>query len=196
MPLPQKLESRLFLLCLSLMLVFNGLFYALAEETTGETVATEIEGVDYACGQAVTEQASVLIDSYQTFLDDYFKVDTPSSSQVDHAMRYYRYMESSIEAIYENNLDLYANTTLQDSTQASSDCAGRRDFYLDVARALLQKQVIASANSKRTFEVIDGLKIMNADLEEFSDEFNAVFPAYFNKFNNALPCYARQCIVK
>ncbi|MFA4814710.1 MAG: hypothetical protein WC924_00070 [Candidatus Gracilibacteria bacterium] len=198
--MPKKLENRLFLLCAALVLTFNGLFYALAAETETdtdtETVSTVTDGVDYACGNSMMQDAAVVIDSYQVFLDDYFKAVTPSSEQVESGMRYYRFVEDSIESIYKKYADVQGNSTLEASASALSYCASIRDQYLSLARVLFQKQVIASANSKRTFLIIDGLKATNEHLDQFSNEFNALFPAYFDQLNNALPCYAHQCITK
>ncbi len=191
-----KLENRLFILCCALVLTFNGLFYALAEESDGETVVTVTDGVDYACGYETMVDSQVIVDTYQDFLDQYFKIDKPSSTQIKAAEKYFRFVQSSLQKAYERNLNITANERLEESTQAATYCAYIRDQYMDVAEVLLQKQVILSANSKRTFAVIDGLKATNQDLEDFADEFNTVFPAFFNQFNNALPCYARQCIVQ
>lgn len=193
----KKLENKFFLVCAALVLVFNGLLYSFADETeTTSAVPTAVDDVDYACGYNVMQESQVVVDAYQTFLNDYFQQVTPSSEQVDGAMKYYRLMEFSIQKIYENSLQQVTNLTLNSSIQANTYCAYMRDLYLDIARAMLQKQVIASSNSKRTFQVVDGLKVMNEDLELLADEFSAVFPGYFNKFNNALPCYAHQCINK
>lgn len=191
-------ENRLFLLCAALVLTFNGLLYAMAAETDEETesVSTVTQGIDYACTYNLTQEAYTAVESYQTFLDDYFKAVTPSSEQVEHAMRYYRFVEASIEASYDKYADVQGNYSLEASEDALSNCSTVRDQYIDLAQVLLQKQVIASANSKRTFLFIDGLKATNEHLDQFSGEFNALFPAYFNQFNNALPCYAHQCIVQ
>lgn len=192
-----KLENRIFILCCALVLTFNGLFYAVAEESTdAEIPSTERDGVDFACGQKTMEESFVIIEAYQNFLDQYFKIDKPSSQQIDAAEKYYRFVEDSLQKTYERNLSLANNERLEESTQAATYCAFIRDQYIDVAEVLLQKQVILSSNSKRTFAVIDGLKATNQNLEDFADEFNTVFPGFFNQFNNALPCYARQCIVQ
>ena len=194
----KKIENKFFLLCAALVLVFNGFFYSFAAETdtVAEDVPVIVDGADQQCATHVKEESQQVVDSYQTFLDDYFKAITPTSEQVDGAMKYYRFMEFSINEIYKKYLQQDQNLSLTSSLQASTRCAYMRDLYLDVAKALMEKQVISSANSKRTFLVVDGLKAMNADMDTFSDQFNAVFPGYFNQFNNALPCYAHQCINK
>lgn len=189
-------ENRLFLLALAFVLVLSILPFASAEEDEAESTPVIASGVDYACGQTMMEKGIVVIESYEAFLDDYFKSVIPSSEQVEHGMRYYRFVEDSLQSIYEKNVDVQANDTLEKSGAAITYCASIRDQYIDLAQMLLQKQAISSANSKRTFSVIDGLKAMNEDMEVYADEFHAVFPAFFNQFNNALPCYARQCITK
>ncbi|MEK9159993.1 MAG: hypothetical protein AAB383_04655 [Patescibacteria group bacterium] len=193
----KKFENKFFLVCAALVLVFNGLLYAFAAETELVTdVPKPVDGTDFQCGYDVMQEAQVLVDSYQVFLDDYFKQVTPSSEQVDGAMKYYRLMEFSIQKIYQSNLRQDTNFNLNSSIQANSYCAYVRDLYLDIASAMLQKQVIASSSSKRTFLMVDGLKATNEHMEIFADEFSAVFPGFFTKFNNALPCYAHQCINK
>jgi len=194
----KQFENKFFLLCVALVLVFNGFFYSFAAETdtAAESTPILVDGADQQCGAHVAEEASAVVDSYQAFLDEYFKEVTPSSEQVEGSMRYYRFMEYSIKEIYAKYLQQDENLSLEDSLNANTYCASVRDMYLDAAQALMEKQVISSANSKLTFLIIDGLKAMNEDVDTFSEQFNAVFPGYFNQFNNALPCYAHQCISK
>jgi hypothetical protein len=186
-------ENKFFLLCTALVLTFSGLFYASAAE---EESATIVDGVDYACGQKVMEEAFVVIEAYQTFLDEYFQADRPSSEQAADAMSYYRYMRDSINAIYEAASDVRTNNTLESAATATTYCSSVRDQYIELAQTMLQKQVVMSSNSKRTFKVIDGLKAINESMDVFADSFNATFPVLFNKMSNALPCYARQCLVQ
>lgn len=194
----KKFENKFFLVCAALVLVFNGMFYAFAEETETDpsTTAVIVDGADQQCASKVNEESQVVLTAYKTFLDDYFKEVKPSSKQVDGAMKYYRFIEYSINKIYKSHLRKDVNLSLNNSLQASTYCAYARDNNLNIARAMMEKQVISSANSKRTFLVVDGLKAMNEDMDTFSEQFNAVFPGYFNKFNNALPCYAKLCINK
>lgn len=191
-----RLENRFFLLCTALVLVLNGLFYAFAAEDTEEESYTVVDGVDYACGQAVAEDAVVIVQSYKRFLDEYFQVDRPSSKQVDDAMSFYRYVRTSIQKSYDQNLNVRKNDTLESATVANNYCSYVRDQYIAAAQALLEKQVILSSNSKRTFKVVDGLKAINENMDRFSEDFNGIFPGLFRQLDHDLPCYARQCIVQ
>jgi len=179
-------------------MVFQGLFYAFAEDTEGSG-ATE----DYACVQYISEQSFPVLQNYEDFLNEYFQIDKPTSSQTEKAMDYYRYVEDTLNAIYNDSLKaargLFSkedNTTLDQSNAEVTYCSSIRDQYLRAAQVLLERQVLSSASSKRTFKMVDGLKIMNEDLGDFSQEFLETFPGIFNQMNNALPCYARQCITQ
>lgn len=191
----QKLDKPLFLLCLVALLTVQGMLRVGAEdaEVTEEDATSE---EDFACGQAMIEQGSVIVEDYETFLDELFKVDTPSSGQVEEAMTYYRYVEDALNNIFSDNLHISGFRTLDFANTNATYCTYIRDQYLDFAQTLLQKQILLSANSKRTFEIIDGLKAMNENIENLYEDFHAVFPGLFNQMNNALPCYARQCITQ
>lgn len=190
-------ETRLFLLCIAVLIVFQGLIFAFAEDDTTES------SEDNACAYEINEKSSVLIQSYETFLNEFFLIDTPTSNQVENAMDYYRFVEDSLYYIYSDSMSIAGgpfskdgNTFLDSVSAEVTYCSHLRDQYIQYAQALLQKQVINSASSKRTFKVIDGLKIMNKDLGDFSEQFLETFPGIFNQMNNALPCYAHQCILK
>ncbi len=185
-------ETRLFLLCTALLVVFQSLFFAFAEETTDEETP-----LNYACAQTMIDDGSALLDNYELFLNEYFLVDTPGSNQLEGAMDYYRYVEDGLNSIYSGALVIEGDSkTLEFASAEVTYCASIRDQYLRYAQVLLQKQLLSSANSKRTFEMVDGLKVMNDDLGDFSEQFLETFPGAFNQMNNALPCYARQCITK
>lgn len=183
-------ESRLFLLASSLLVVFLGLFSSLAAET--ETTSEE----DYLCAQAMVEQGGEIVEAYEEFLNEYFLIDNPSSNQVEEAMDFYRYVEDSLMNLYASSLNAGRGKALDFVSSEVTYCSTIRDQYIDYARVLLQKQALSSANTKTVFEVVDGLKVMNEDLEEFSEVFMETFPGIFNQMNNALPCYARQCITQ
>ena len=191
-----SLESRFFLLCIALFISVQGLIYVMAEETdteeTGETPA------DYACSQTMIDEGGAIVEGYQEFLDVFFNVDAPTSDQMETAMDFYRYIEGSLLALYRSAAIVTGGgtKTTEFASAELTNCAYLRDQYIDFARALLQKQALASAYSKTTFEVVDGLKALNEDLDDLSKEFSEVFPGAFHQMNNALPCYARQCIVK
>ena len=190
-----SLESRFFLFCIALFISVQGLFYVMAAET--DTEETE-EATDYACSQTMIDQGGAIVEGYQEFLDGFFNVDAPTSDQLEDAMDFYRYIEDSLLSLYRSAsavTDSGAKTT-EFASKELTNCAYLRDQYIEFARALLQKQALGSAYSKTTFEVVDGLKALNEDLDDLSKEFSEVFPGAFHQMNNALPCYARQCIVK
>jgi len=191
-----SLESRFFLLCIALFISVQGLFYVMAAET--DTEETDEEATDYACSQTMIDQGGAIVEGYQEFLDGFFNVDAPTSDQLEDAMDFYRYIEDSLLSLYRSAsavTDSGAKTT-EFASKELTNCAYLRDQYIEFARALLQKQALGSAYSKTTFEVVDGLKALNEDLDDLSKEFSEVFPGAFHQMNNALPCYARQCIVK
>ncbi len=112
------------------------------------------------------------------------------------AMTAYRVVEYSLRGIYEKNVDLEHVKTFSAASNEDYYCTSLRDEYIQFAQLLLQKQVVASANSKTTFKVIDGLKDMNESLRDLTMDFLSTFPTVFEKMDNALPCYARQCTTK
>ncbi len=192
-----SLESRLFLLCIALLISVQGLFFAFAEETESEESLEETQA-DYACAQMLIDSGSAIVEGYEEFLNEFFKIDYATSNQVGDAMDFYRYVEDSMNDLYETvaSVDSDGSKSTGFASAELTYCSLIRDQYIAYARALLQKHALASANSKTTFEVVDGLKVLNADLEDFSEAFLEVFPGAFNQMSNALPCYARQCITK
>lgn len=190
-----RFEKNLFLTCLVLLFVVQGLAYAFAADGDAEN-ASESSVEDYACLTAFVEQASPFLEEYEQFLDEYFQIDTPTSGQVEDAMDFYRYVEDQLETIYEENVNFEGRKSLEDTNVELLYCSQIRDQYIRFAQVLLQEHASGSSASKRSFEVVDGLKILNEDLEEFSETFFGTFPGAFNQMNNALPCYARQCITK
>jgi len=162
-----------------------------ADEHNGET-----SDDDYACAQHMLDNAPDLIDNYETFLNELFQVDQPSSEQVESAMTFYRYVETTLNNMFEvaNSFDVVKS--IDSASSEVAYCTYIRDQYIDYARLLLNQQVLGSGSSKRTFQVVDGLKAINEGLEEFVLDFVGTFPTMFNKMNNALPCYASQCILK
>jgi len=182
-------KIRLFIGFLLIFLVIGTSF---AEETEPENESVAL------CADAVSEQGETLLNDFRTFLDEYMKQDVPTSQQVDNAMKFYRYVETTLQTAYTEGMDLYSEValTFDEINEATSLCTYRRDQYIDEAGLLLQSYVRYSANSKRTFQIIDGLKAMNEDMEDFSRNFHEAFPNKFNQMNAALPCYARGCLTQ
>lgn len=192
-----KNSKKLLILVLALGLMFAGTMLSSAaesdEEDTENTENTEEE--DFACASVMLDEGFTLVSNYENFLNEYFQIDQPSSQQIETAMNYYRALEEQLENLYASALDLGGKRRTFDlANQEMSMCSQVRNQYIEYARVLLHGYARNSANSKRTFKVIDGLKAMNSDLEELADDFNLVFPGAFNKMDSALPCYASQCI--
>lgn len=193
---PSQFESILFLLCVAILIVLAGVLFVFADETEDETTEATSEE-DYLCAQTMVDQGYEVVSSYEEFLNEYFLIDNPSSNQVEEAMDYYRYVEDTLMNLYNSSMGVQLSGKALDSASSETTyCSTIRDQYIDYARMLLQKQALSSANTKTVFEVVDGLKVMNEDLEEFSEVFMETFPGIFNQMNSALPCYARQCITQ
>ena len=182
---------------LLLLLCSTSIFLASAADTSS-TEATN--GPDYLCGQAMLEQGGSLIAEYETFLNEFFQVDTPSSGQFEDALNEYRFIELSIQGIYSANLNIVtassSGRSLADANAELTYCRYVRDSYLNYIQTLFQRQMLGSTATKVTFQVVDGLKAMNSNLDALAQTFGETFPTLFNKMNNDLPCYARSCTSK
>ncbi len=187
----KKLTLFIFILLLSTSLLMSGLVFA---EDSGTDTATD--AADYACASTMIESGSELLEAYQTFLNEYFQVDTPSSSQLEDAMMFYRYVEDSLQNLYAANSNIDSNQSLDIANQELSFCRFVRDQYSEYAKVLLKRQMNGSAVSKTTFKVVDGLKVMNEDLADLSETFQATFPNVFNKMNAGLVCYPHDCVTQ
>jgi len=168
--------------------------FAAEEESTDTSVPT-----DYLCTQVMMDEGAAAVATYEVFLDEYFKVDAPSSEQFENALDQYRFTELAINAIYEANLNLEdpdAPKTQAKAADEVADCDYVRDAYLNYSKTLFQKQFTGSTVSKVTFKVVDGLKAMNKDLDDMSTLFGQTFPGMFNQLNNNLPCYAKSCVTQ
>lgn len=182
-----------FRAALLVLLCSSGLMLAYAADTTDTTTQ------DYLCGKAMLDQGEPLITNYEDFLNEFFLVDTPSSTQFEDALNQYRFTVMALQATYQANLNLSTTTepkTLEVANAELAYCGYVRDTYLDYIKMLFQRQIMGSTASKVTFKVVDGLKAMNKDLDTLSETFSATFPTLFNKMNNDLPCYVRSCVTK
>ncbi len=149
---------------------------------------------DFLCAQNLIDKGSIIVEGYENFLNFYFQAPEPSSEQVEKAVAYFQQARRALDVLFEEGLDLEGIKSFDLANKEVQSCTLYRDQYVSYIEQLLEIHVFASTNSKVTFTVIDGLKIMNEDLVEFSDDFHGTFPKLFSKFNNALPCYAKQCI--
>lgn len=185
-----------FRAALLVLLCSSGLALAYAADSTDTTADNS---PDYLCGKAMLEQGEPLVTHYEDFLNEYFQVDTPSSSQFEDALSEYRFTEMSINAVYEANLNIDSADDVKTLETANTElqyCQYVRDSYLNYIKTLFQRQLMGSTAYKVTFKVVDGLKAMNKDLDSLSETFGETFPTLFSKMNNDLPCYARSCASK
>ena len=167
----------------------------LASEEDAEA-AEEEASAEQACAKAVYEEGMEVVADYKDFLEEYFNLDMPSSTQVDTAMNFYRYVEDMIVQSWSYHSDVRANISFDVAYSEASYCTNMRDALIDQAQVLLQAYVRYSGASKNTFEIVDDLKEMNENLNSFSEKFHETFPAMLEKMNNIMPCYARDCITK
>lgn len=152
------------------------------------------EDLDLACTIQVAEEAGAFYESYAEFLDQYFKIDSPSSDQVETAMTRYRYYEEAVQASYEKAAQIKGSERIGLNTEEFERCVAVRDEKIALGRGLLQAYAMQSAGSKRTFKFVDGLKVINENMEFLAEDFYMIFPRIFEKMNSALPCYAKECI--
>lgn len=161
-----------------------------AEESTGG------EEDPWQCATSVATEASVSLDNYLTFLEDYYKIDTPSSEQVENGMSRYRFFIDEVQESFQNASAPQGGKTFEDIDASYTYCKYVRDQYLNFGKKLLTVFAIQSANSKRTYKVVDALKAINENMSDFSLEFSQTFPQMFQQMDNALPCYAKSCQTK
>lgn len=188
----ERFQQRFFQFSLMALLFSSGFFWTSAEESvTEQSLSTD---KDYACAQALIQGSAAVLEEYFTFLDEYFKVNTPSSEQIADAMLFYRYVEDALHNLYADNAQIRSNGSLAFANQELAICRAKRDEYLMLARTALYAQAMGSATYKTTFQFVDGLKIMNEDMIEMFNLFQTTFPGLFKQMDSGLKCYASQCI--
>lgn len=151
---------------------------------------------DYKCVDTMLSKGGELVDAYAQIMSEFFQQDVPSSEQIEYAATFYRATENKLNRIYNQGLFIEGRKSFDQSNAEVAACSNVRDQLVEYAQQILEAQALLSNSSKNTFEVVDGLKVLNEGLEDLRLDFSAVFPVVFNKMDNALPCYARQCIVK
>jgi hypothetical protein len=182
-------------LLLSLTLCAFVIVFAADTDEPEDSSAVSAEE-DYACAKNMVDTGFETISSYEEVLDEFFKVDVPSSEQLESAMTLYRATRDSINGIYLKSLQISGVKSLTIAADEAAVCTEKRDQYLKYIKVLLQRFLLGSASSKSTFQIVDGLKVMNEDLSDFSEVFYSTFPKVFNQMNNQMPCYARQCLTQ
>lgn len=166
------------------------------EETETAEVTEEDSETDYACVVAMIPILETETAKYETALNDYFLFNEESSSQVLTAIEIYRAYENTIETAFEAQALTNGVQNFWEVEEEFIQCEEDVDNTLEYAQMLLRAQVLQSANSKRGFEIVDSFKAINENMGELSVDFHLTFPRTFEKMNNALPCYARQCVSK
>ncbi len=156
--------------------------------------ADDEEPVTYACVQVLMEDGAKMVNDYAIFAEEYVQEDTPTSGQVDVLVSFYRYIRAGLNQLYEDNTQLSGTTTQAQAKDEANTCAYYRNQYLDYAEIVLQKTINGAVVSKRSFKTVDALSIIVQGLEDLSLSFAQIFPAALDDFNNALPCYASECL--
>lgn len=182
-------QKRFFEASLLLLFFVSSSLWVRADETvTGEES-------DYACASTLAEASVPLLDTYQEIINEYTKVDAPTSDQFEDALSYYRYVEDTIRKTYDSSAQVTGyNKTMSFSSNELSSCRRMRDSLIEYARVPLTLFLNGATTSKTTFVFVDGLKAMNEDLRDMSLLFQSTFPAQFTEMSNALPCYAHTCL--
>lgn len=180
--MPQKIISFGLVIALGLWLGSNVVNINAAEDA------------DLECTKKVAEEGSAFYQDYADFLDQYFKIDAPSSDQVETAMTRYRYYEEAVQSSYESAAKIKGASTISLNQNEFTRCIALRDEKIALGRGLLQAYAMQSAGSKRTFKFVDGLKAINDNMEILAENFYMTFPRMFEKMNSALPCYAKECV--
>lgn len=174
-------------LCIALsVLTFHSALFSKAAEEAPEA--------QLSCPEYLVTQATPLTLQFEDLLNAFFLNSVASSDQVDTAMEMLRAYKTSIEEEYQKGLKFNGGVSISSKSDEFLSCTFYRDQYLNYAGALVQAQSLGSANSKRTYKIVDALKVTNEELRTFSDVFYETFPGSFQKMDNALPCYTSSCL--
>lgn len=167
-----------------------------AEETEDAAETTTESDEDKLCALNMATAGELALNEYITFLEEYFKMDKPTSEQIEDGITRYRYYIEDIKAAFELNSVPVGGKTIDRNLDAYTICESVENEYLEFGKNLLTVFSETSANSKRTYKVVDAMKAINANMSDFSQEFSGVFPQLLQKMDNALPCYAKSCTTK
>lgn len=191
----KKFTQKRFFQVGLLLLCFVGSFVGVRADETASTV--DPKDADNECAASLLQSSLALLDEYESFLDQYTKVDMPTSEQFENALLFYRYVEDSLRTYYDINANISEyNGTVSFANSELSSCRKVRDGIIEFSRAILTRFLAGSTTSKTTFEFVDGLKAMNEDLKDMSLLFQSTFPGQFTEMSNAFPCYAHECLSK
>ncbi len=155
---------------------------------------TDDSAQDFACAEKMSTEGQAALTEYQTLLKEYYLADQPTSGQVSEAVDYYRSFQVELDRIFQEGQRLDEVKTFDLVNDEIAACFSVQSNLLEVAQVYLQGYTASSANTKRTFRIHDAFDVFNGQMEEFVGDFQAVFPGQFQHFDNALPCYAQQCL--
>ncbi len=185
------------LIILALVSSLGGFLFANSQLSYAEeTTTTSDSAEDLLCAKNVATSASSALDDYLSFLDQYFKIDKPTSEQIEDGITRYRYYINEVKDGFDLASTPVAHKAISGNVESYAYCSYVEKQYLEFGKKMLTVFAINSAASKPTYKVVDGLKAINEKMSDFSQEFNTVFPQLFQKMDNALPCYAKSCTTK
>ncbi|MBT4385187.1 hypothetical protein HOD30_05590 [Candidatus Peregrinibacteria bacterium] len=152
------------------------------------------EDDEYLCAKNMINEGEEILAIYAEDLNDLFLAETPSSDLIGVGKAYQKQTEEALKVLFDKGLDLDNTKTIDLANSEVANCAYYFDRLSEYTEVLLEIHARESANSKRSFIVVDAMKALNEDLRDFSEDFYNTFPKTFTKMNNNLPCYAKQCL--
>lgn len=148
----------------------------------------------YVCVDKMADEGGLIVDDYEAFAAEYVQEDTPTSGQVEVLTSFYRYVRYALQEIFNEYTQFEDGRPIELAKDEVNSCAFYRDQYLAYTEAILQSYVLGANSSKVSFKTTDALKEIVRRMEDYALVQAQVFPASFDGFNNALPCYAAECI--
>jgi hypothetical protein len=152
------------------------------------------EGEEYLCATTMIEKGEEIVVIYSEDLNNLFLAETPSSELIEVGKAYQKQTEDALKILFDKGLDVDEAKRIDLANSEVANCAFYFDRLTAYTEVLLEIHARESANSKRSFLMVDALKNVNEDLRDFSKDFHNTFPKTFNKLNKGLPCYAKQCL--
>lgn len=149
---------------------------------------------DFVCAQRMSTEGQAALTEYQTLLNEFYLADQPTSAQVSEAVDYYRAFQDELARIYEEGSAVDSPKSIDLANNEIAACLSVQSTLLQTAQVYLRGYTLSSSNTKRNFRIHDAFDVFNQDMDDFLSDFQATFPGQFQRFNNALPCYARECL--
>lgn len=149
---------------------------------------------DFVCAERMSTEGQEALAQYQALLQAYYLADHPTSDQVSEAVDYYRAFQAELARIYAEGSAIDAPKSIQLTNDEIFACLSVQSTLLQTAQVYLRGYTLSASNTKRNTRIHDTFEVLNTDMENFMSNFQNTFPGQFQRFNNALPCYARQCL--